>query len=111
MAQQSNPTPLECVVNGTECYDGWVWAIYLFIFILVYLFYKDAVYDNLNMSVCVCRLRVRIKNMQQLVDGQSERLAYLQAVNEAHNLRHQDESTGQGTFTVWLLHKHVCTCQ
>ena len=28
MARQNNPTPLECVVNVTECYDGWVWAIY-----------------------------------------------------------------------------------
>ena len=32
IAQQINPSPLECVVNGTECYDGWVWAIYLFIY-------------------------------------------------------------------------------
>ena len=28
MAQQNIPTP-ECVVNDTECYDGWVWAVYL----------------------------------------------------------------------------------
>ena len=27
MAWQNDPTP-ECVVNGTECYDGRVWAIY-----------------------------------------------------------------------------------
>ena len=27
MTRQINPTPLECGVNGTECYDGWVWAI------------------------------------------------------------------------------------
>ena len=25
---RSNPTP-ECKVNGTKCYDGWVWVIYL----------------------------------------------------------------------------------
>ena len=25
---QNNPTP-ECEVNGTECYDGWVWVFYL----------------------------------------------------------------------------------
>ena len=31
MTQQSNPTPPECVVSDTECYDSWVWAIYLFI--------------------------------------------------------------------------------
>ena len=54
--------------------------------------------------LCVCRLRVRIKTMQQLVDGQSERLACLQAVKEASNLRHQDESTGQG-----LVSAHTCT--
>ena len=30
---QNNPTPLVCVVNGTECYDGWVWVIYLFMYI------------------------------------------------------------------------------
>ena len=33
MAWQNSPTP-ECVVNGTECYDGWVWAVYLFIYLL-----------------------------------------------------------------------------
>ena len=27
---QNNPTP-ECEVNSTECYDGWVWVIYLFV--------------------------------------------------------------------------------
>ena len=31
MTQQNNPTPPGRVVNGTECYDGWVWAIYSFI--------------------------------------------------------------------------------
>ena len=28
-ASQTNPTP-ECVINGTVCYGGWVWVIYLF---------------------------------------------------------------------------------
>ena len=35
------PTP-ECVVNGTECHDGWVWAIHLlftyFLNLFIYLF-------------------------------------------------------------------------
>ena len=31
MTRQNEPTPAECVVNGTECYDSWVWAIHLFI--------------------------------------------------------------------------------
>ena len=31
MPRQNNPTP-ECVVNGTEYYDSWVSAIYLFIY-------------------------------------------------------------------------------
>ena len=31
MAWQINPTPPECVVNGTECFDSWMWAIYLFV--------------------------------------------------------------------------------
>ena len=43
MTQQNNPTPLECVVNGvvngTECYDDWVWAIYLFIYLFIYWTY------------------------------------------------------------------------
>ena len=30
MARQNNHTP-ECILIGTECYDSWVWAIYLFI--------------------------------------------------------------------------------
>ena len=29
MTWQNNSTP-ECVINGTECYDSWVWVIYLF---------------------------------------------------------------------------------
>ena len=28
------PHPPECIVIDTECYDGWVWAIYLFIYLL-----------------------------------------------------------------------------
>ena len=31
MGQQNNPI-LECMVNNTECYDSWVWVIYLFIY-------------------------------------------------------------------------------
>ena len=34
MTQQNNPTPPECMVNGTECFDGWLWVraiYYLFI--------------------------------------------------------------------------------
>ena len=27
-ARQNNPTP-ESMVDGTECFDGWVWVIYL----------------------------------------------------------------------------------
>ena len=33
MAQQNNPTPA-FMVNGTECYDSWVWSIYLFFCVL-----------------------------------------------------------------------------
>ena len=43
--QQRNPTP-ECMVNGTECYDGWVRAIYLFI--RIYMFTRLQVSDCLN---------------------------------------------------------------
>ena len=28
--RHNNPTP-KCAVNGTECYDGWVWVTYLFV--------------------------------------------------------------------------------
>ena len=35
MTRQNNPTPPECVVNGAEYYDGWVWAIYLFIYVVL----------------------------------------------------------------------------
>ena len=31
MDQHAWPDRTECVVNGTEYYDGWVWAIFLFI--------------------------------------------------------------------------------
>ena len=33
----NNLTP-ECVVNGTECYDGWLQAIY-YLFIILHLIY------------------------------------------------------------------------
>ena len=41
-AWQVNPTPLECMVNDTECYDSWVWAIYLLIYLCVCVY------------ICVC---------------------------------------------------------
>ena len=34
IAQQNNPTP-ECMVNDTECYDSWLWALYLFCLYLI----------------------------------------------------------------------------
>ena len=41
---QNNPTP-ECEFNGTKCYDGWVWVIYLYTYIVwkVYLTAKITV--------------------------------------------------------------------
>ena len=36
MAGKNNPTPPECVVNGTEYYDGWMWAISFFLYLLIW---------------------------------------------------------------------------
>ena len=32
MAWKNNPTP-ECVVDGTECDDDWVWDLFIYLFI------------------------------------------------------------------------------
>ena len=53
MAQQNNPAPPGCMVNGTECYDGWVWVIYLFIYLFIYLS-VDSTIGKIFRPSCVC---------------------------------------------------------
>ena len=35
---QTSPTSSEGVVNGSEYYDGWEWAIYLFTYLFIYYY-------------------------------------------------------------------------
>ena len=61
MTWQINPTPPECMDNGTECYDGWVWMIYLFIhaysFLLLlcftFLFIQKSIACNHSRLYCI----------------------------------------------------------
>lgn len=49
------------------------------------------------------RLRIRVKAIQAVVESQSNRLASLTAQKEVAALGHQDESTGQGVFSILPL--------
>ena len=41
---QNNPT-LQLEINGTECYDGWVWVIIITIIIIINWYSIDATQD------------------------------------------------------------------
>ena len=74
MTWQINPTPRECVVSSTECYDGWVWAIYFFILFILLVYLYIYIYIYVCMCMCFEVILFAINAMDSLCSDKYEEL-------------------------------------